>query len=60
MTFHLNQTGTVRRPGFEVSVADFKQRASDGLVFWRGLFIGLVAGSVITYWLGGYIASLLR
>ena len=59
MAFHLNQSGSVRHRGFEVSVSDFKARASTGFAFWRGLILGLVAGSVITYWLGGIAAKIL-
>ena len=55
MSFSLRQSGDMRRPPLEVSVEDFRRRASAGFSFWRGLAVGLVAGLTISYGLFGGI-----
>lgn len=60
MAFHLHQSGNIRRPGFQVSVSDFKVRASAGFSFWRGVLLGFVAGAVIAYSFGGAVAKWLN
>lgn len=49
MSFTLKQSGSVRRPGLEISVSDLKEKAAAGVSFWRGLIIGLLTGLLLSY-----------